>query len=613
MKIIITLLLSCISIACLGHEGKTYDKLCEVNKCWAEQKDISQLSYPDYACQTERDWIRIHLQLVEQTLRSRSTNHLDTSQKANRLAALDHLNEYWHNGAFPVNNQYAYRTPIFIDKHDNFCAVGYLVKATGYEDVSRMIAARTNLAYVREMNYPELLAWAKEYGFTVDELAWIQPGYPPETYLQNIGKGTDGNVFKLYADNDSGKLYVGGAFTHVDSTMSANNIAYVTEQNGAYTWHNMGGGVNGPVYAILAINGKVYVGGDFTKAGGKDAKNIAFWDGSAWNALGCIDGVVKDMTIYRDDLYVAGDFSLCDSVSEVNFACWKHTKWQPVAWNDPLEGRINSIYTDGYYSIILGGKFSYKGKPVNIIEYSYYGGLIEYSNSIINEVNDIDNNKGVLYAVTTGDMDTTKLVLKLGNNKYWGALYQYAFTATDMLNLQTICMRGDDVLVGGDIQYRSQIQPGPKGSNCGMIYQNQVVPYDGIWVDSVINTMTIFNGKMIVGGNFDVGYNGKWSYGALHSIGHWTNPTGVEKVSSTTAIFSIYPNPAKGSTTVTIEQDMQASQFRLTDINGRVVARHPLDGKRKIQLPLPQLAAGIYIAELYNEQGLHAMQRLTVQ
>ena len=171
MKTIITLLLLCITYTGFGKSKQAYEKLCEVNKCWTEQPDVNQLAYPEYDNRNEREWIRTHLMLVERTLRARSTCHLSEQQKANRLNALAHLNQYWHEGNFPVNDQYNFRTPIFIDKYDNFCAVGYLVKATGYEQVSRKIAAQTNLAYVREMNYPGLFAWANDYGFTVDELS----------------------------------------------------------------------------------------------------------------------------------------------------------------------------------------------------------------------------------------------------------------------------------------------------------------------------------------------------------------------------------------------------------------------------------------------------------
>ena len=349
-------------------------------------------------------------------------------------------------------------------------------------------------------------------------------------------------------------------------------------------------------------------------AGGKSVNNIAYWDGSSWSELGCIDGVVKDMVWFRDELYVAGDFSLCDSVSEINFASWSGNKWKPYNSGHALgtlDGRINTMHTDGSIEITLGGKFSYNGDPVNIIDFNHYSGFIKYSNSITNEVNDIEYHEytGERYAVTTGDTDSTKLVWKLGSNSYWGAIYQFAFSAIKQHEVKTICSRGDDILVGGDIQFSSQIQPGPKGFNCGMIYQNQLVTYDGVWVDSTINKMVMFKGNLIVGGDFNTGYTGD-KYGALHSIGRWKDPVTVPAVEKQQNEFTIYPNPARGSITVT--NNFNANYFKLTDLSGRVVVTDKIQGSNT-SIDLPELVPGIYMVELSGADGQKATQKLVIE
>ena len=151
MRVLVSIFLSFLFLTSYGNNA-TYKKLTEVNKCWADQPDVRPAMLPGYAALTEREWIRTHLSLVEGILSNRNTDHLSSAQKHNRAKCLSLLHGYWLSGNFPVNEDYATRTPIFIDKYDNFCAVGYLVKATGNEQVSRMIAAKTNLAYVKEMN-----------------------------------------------------------------------------------------------------------------------------------------------------------------------------------------------------------------------------------------------------------------------------------------------------------------------------------------------------------------------------------------------------------------------------------------------------------------------------
>ncbi len=276
MKYVLTLaLLSCFWSGIAGTS--TYRQLVSVNQYWEQQKDIKQNLLPAYNSKSGKEWIRLHLSLVEQTLRDRPVGHLSARQQALRHEALDDLHEYWLAGNFPLNEQYSYRTPIFIDKQDNFCAVGYLIKASGQEQLSRMVAADNNLAYVMDMQYRELDTWAGAHGFTKEELAWIQPTYPPLHYTATVGGSTNGAVNELFVGQGGESLYVGGVFTKVGNNIAASNIAYVTkDNNGNYNWHAMGSGINGPVNAICEYEGKVFAAGNFTTADGGSVNNIAY-------------------------------------------------------------------------------------------------------------------------------------------------------------------------------------------------------------------------------------------------------------------------------------------------------------------------------------------------
>ncbi|MCB9047247.1 MAG: T9SS type A sorting domain-containing protein [Chitinophagales bacterium] len=602
MKTIFTLLLSCITLLSAGSPDKIYDKLCEVNKCWKEQPDIAGLNYPVNDNRMEKEWISIHLQLVEQTLRTRSTEHLTTAQKNNRLAALEHLNQYWHSGAFPVNDQYAYRTPIFIDRYDNFCAVGYLVKATGHEDVSRLIASKTNLAYVREMHYPELQDWAYEYGFTIDELAWIQPGYPPETALQGVGRGTDGIVYELAVSANGEQLYVGGEFTEVDSVIVANNIAYVTLQNEIYTWHKMDSGVNGRVNAIVDFDNKVFVAGTFTMASGTVANNVAYWDGTKWNSAGCLAGVVNDLLVYKNELYAVGDFDVCASMSDINFAKWNGTAWLPL---NGISGHINTAHVSGNY-LVLGGKFSYNNDTVNIIRWEPVNGFIKYNAGIDNEVNDIHEYKGEMYVALSGDVDSASLVKKLDKSSgSWLALKHLPYSGVNGLPaLYAFCDVGNDLLVAGNIDY-----PFSEG-NCVQVMDTILLRGKSFGVDSAVYAMADFKNRFIAGGKFKSGSSG-WLMPQMNSIAAQKGGVNVTAPERKAVGFAIHPNPSTSGTEVILENDMNANRVRLYDINGKLLCDKILDASKTMLLP--QLAAGIYIVELVNEQGIHAVERLSVR
>src|SRR5690349_6598508 len=59
-------------------------------------------------------------------------------------------------------------------------------------------------------------------------------------------------------------------------------------------WNNLGHGptatsaaINGKVETYLPVGNVLYVGGDFTNAGGlPNADHIAKWNGSSWSAIG---------------------------------------------------------------------------------------------------------------------------------------------------------------------------------------------------------------------------------------------------------------------------------------------------------------------------------------
>ena len=174
------LLVGCsISLAANNQNNPLIEKLSHVNIQWLNQNDVDQVvlkSEPE----TFNAWISIHLTLVEQTLRVRNNHHLSVEQKSKRFQLLDELKQYAVAGIFPINDYLPYQNPVFIDRIGTHCAVGYLMMRSGDDDLAHRIDAREKFAYIHEIKTPGVAQWATEHGFTQDELAWIQPGYPPQ-------------------------------------------------------------------------------------------------------------------------------------------------------------------------------------------------------------------------------------------------------------------------------------------------------------------------------------------------------------------------------------------------------------------------------------------------
>src|SRR5690606_16194413 len=118
----------------------------------------------------------------------------------------------------------------------------YLIKESGNENLSRHISANSNFAYLADMSYPELNKWAASSGLSLDELAWIQPGYPPSNTISGMNGGTNGTVTAITSDN-SGIIYAAGDFSEAGGQPGANNVAMYYPGFAGYDWMPMGGGL----------------------------------------------------------------------------------------------------------------------------------------------------------------------------------------------------------------------------------------------------------------------------------------------------------------------------------------------------------------------------------
>lgn len=124
--------------------------------------------------------IQTHLRHVVRRLRAAT---LPGPQAETRRHLLAVLARYAEQGVFPRRGDdgFAGRRPRFIDDRGVHCAVGHLIAKSGHASLAARIDRDEEYAYVEQMRTPGLRTWAKTHGFTLRELASIQPGYraPP--------------------------------------------------------------------------------------------------------------------------------------------------------------------------------------------------------------------------------------------------------------------------------------------------------------------------------------------------------------------------------------------------------------------------------------------------
>lgn len=151
--------------------------LYEVNDQWAAMEPSAFADARTVRFASEAARIAEHLHRVRQHLALHAPEGLGLPALAHRSALLDALDTYADRGLFPLNDMVPGRSPVFIDKLGNACAVGHLMITSGDAELAERIRQELNLAYVHDIALPEVAAWATTNGFTIDELAWIQPTY----------------------------------------------------------------------------------------------------------------------------------------------------------------------------------------------------------------------------------------------------------------------------------------------------------------------------------------------------------------------------------------------------------------------------------------------------
>lgn len=282
-----------------------FDKVATVNKEWHKHPELRANLTTAVTFRSDEAVIQTHLRLVEAHLRNNVPGNISPQQLENRLYALDHLRQYWQAGRFPQNHYHPNRQPYFIDNHGTACAVGYLMISTGHAADAWQVHRIMNYAYISEIPEGALDKWAIQYGFTREELAWIQPGYStaPTFTIDSVPAGISGTVTVVNVDPNTGHLVAGGLFTAGALTGAENLIAF----DGA-NWFGIGN-PNGTVQVVHPDPQGLIVAGDFTAIDGFPTGPIARQYGSAWIPMGTgLDGTVHTIHFHNGNWYAGGIF-----------------------------------------------------------------------------------------------------------------------------------------------------------------------------------------------------------------------------------------------------------------------------------------------------------------
>jgi len=199
-----------------------------------------------------------------------------------------------------------------------------------------------------------------------------QPAWANGSNIGDPGFLSTGEALVVFDDGTGPALYAGGFFGTAGG-VTVNNIA---RWDGA-SWSPLGSGTNNGIRTLVVFDDgtgpALYAGGVFTTAGGVVAHGVAKWDGSSWSPLGegltGADADVDTLTVFNDGagsaLYVGGNFTTAGGAPVNNIAKWDGSTWSSVgggvsSTSSPFsqvvglttfnDGTGSALYAGGYFT-----------------------------------------------------------------------------------------------------------------------------------------------------------------------------------------------------------------------------------------------------------------------
>lgn len=420
----------------------------------------------------------------------------------------------------------------------------------------------------------------------------------------NLSTGAKSIIFTLTV-NDDDEVYVGGEFNQAGSG-SSTRLARL----GQGKWDLINGSIGGTIYSIASQGDWVYIGGSFERAGGVDAKNVVRWNRTTneWSALGSSGGptdesnrgFVSAITLDGDDVYLGGEFTVAGGVTATNLVRWNSATDTWTSFGGGVTGPVFSIVVDGA-DVYAGGRFLGAGqvrhaKNVALWRDDAWHALDTGTSDVVwaMALRGSELFVGGEF-VRAGSMPANNVAIWNVESEGWHAAGD-GVTGDFIPGVNSVSVSAKKVYVAGSF------------TRAGEVEAANIASWDGGWtnlgsgVDSYIYKAVVHKNKVYVTGAFS-------SAGAKPSLyfGIYNDPAlSIErerKVGTTVTMQGNAPNPFHQTTAVSFRTESPDHiTLSVHDVNGKPV--HMLvdetlpAGEHRIVWDAEDLAAGVYFCRL---------------
>ncbi|MFI4882037.1 MAG: GC-type dockerin domain-anchored protein [Phycisphaerales bacterium JB064] len=314
--------------------------------------------------------------------------------------------------------------------------------------------------------------------------------------------GDQVRALAVFDDGGGPELFAGGSFTRAGG-LTASNIAKWDGRTWREVEGSLGEGVNGRVDCLHVhtdtTGTALYVGGQFSNAGGVSASNIAKWDGAEWSRLGRGIGAGVDAAVFTMEtfdagdgaaLYVGGGFTSATGVATARYlARWDGVEWSSVG--SGADGGVSALRT-----ITEGDQ-----------DYLYIGGAFS----------------------AVGGVPASRIARYDGND------WRQVGEGLEGTSVQTILSfddgQGPSIVVGGSLD-----EPGSRGEDAGILrWDGQTWKVLDGGVSPFVDVLAEFDGRLVVGGRFEwtraggrMNHVATWASDGWRSLGNGFSPDGPQ-------------------------------------------------------------------------------------